>query len=107
MDTMQVFVLLVTLTFSPIILAKTQHIRARLMKLSTDKKVFLLNKGKEDGLVEKGHATFHTHEKKVFRAEILQLSPSRSIWQIYKLEDGSVLVENYALEVRSASAVTL
>ena len=79
--------------------------KARLMKFSTDKKLFLLNKGHEDGLVDGQHATFHTHEKKVFRAEILKISPSRSIWQIYRLYDKNVLVENHALEWKKVNPV--
>ena len=87
--------------------AFASDIRARLMKFSKDKKVFLLNKGREDGLTDKQHATFHTHKKKVFRAEVLKISPSRSIWQIYRVYDESVLREDYALEVRRASPIIL
>ena len=79
--------------------------KGRLLSFSEDKKIFLLNKGREDGVGENMHATFHTTEKKVFRAEVLRLSPARSIWQIYWLYDKSTLRKNYVLEFKKASAV--
>ena len=79
--------------------------RARIIKMSDDKQIILLNKGSEDGFKEKHTATFHTHNKKVFRAEVIKLSPLRSVWQIYRFYDRDFIKPDYALEVRSASFV--
>ena len=100
MITMKLIVLIGFLCYSSL-----YGMKGRLIGFSEDKKIFLLNRGKEDGVEEGMHATFHTTEKKIFRAEVLRLSPARSIWQIYRLYDESILRENYVLEVKKASIV--
>ena len=78
-------------------------LKARIVRLSSDKRVFLLNKGREDGLADGQHATFHGQKGKAFRAEALRLSPSRSVWQIYLLHDADAPRADRALVVRAAS----
>lgn len=73
------------------------------LKLSEDKEIMLFNKGFEDGIVEGDHAWFWSHEKKGFRAECLKTSESRSIWQIYRIENEDLVKSDIALRVRQAT----
>lgn len=73
------------------------------LNISQEQKVILFNKGHEDGVAEGDHAWFWSHNKKGFKAECLRVSESRSVWQLYRLENEEILAPNVALLARQAT----
>lgn len=80
-------------------------LKGRVLKSSKDKNIFLFNKGKEDGVHRKMNAIFYTEINKVCRAEVLKVSPSRSIWQVYREFDLFHLKKGSALKLKEVSLV--
>ncbi|GAB4025406.1 MAG: hypothetical protein Fur0010_28620 [Bdellovibrio sp.] len=80
---------------------------ARVLGVSDSKKTILINKGSESGLKEGDHAIMSLPSGAVARGVVAKLSPSRSVWSIYRFYDADKLMPNVALTVKIASAVKL
>tara|TARA_R110000868_G_scaffold164359_11_gene396896 strand:+ start:1831 stop:2145 length:315 start_codon:yes stop_codon:yes gene_type:complete len=74
------------------------------LKVSEQKDVLLFNKGYEDGVAEGDHAWFWSHDSKGFRAECLKVSESRSVWQLYRVEDEELIKTDIALLARQSTS---
>ena len=101
------FILLFFVTLS--VQAETMGPRAswsmigQILKVSENKDVILFNKGHEDGMAKGDHAWFWSHKDKGFRAECIDISESRSIWQIYRVEVEDLIQPQLALRARQAT----
>lgn len=82
---------------------KSWQMIGSVLKVSEQQDTLLFNKGYEDGVAKGDHAWFWTHEQKGFRAECIQISESRSIWQIYRIETEGLLKIDTAFLVRQAT----
>lgn len=80
---------------------------ARVLGVSDSKKTVLMNKGNESGLKEGDHAIMSLPSGAVARGVCAKLSPSRSVWSIYRFYDADKLMPNIALTVKIASPVKL
>lgn len=92
--------LLINTTFG-----KPFRTKVRILNHSTKRDVVLINKGSEDGIKKEMNALFYNHDKKIFRAELLHLSYSRSIWQIYRNFDKDLVRKEYSLILTEVSKV--
>ena len=80
----------------------------RILKLSKTKRTLLANRGTDDGLEVDNHAKFYlTSTGVVARAVIRKVSPTRSVWAIYRLINESEINTGRVLQLKSVSAVKL
>ena len=80
----------------------------RILKLSKTKKTLLINRGTDDGLEVENHAKFYlTSTGVVARAVVRKVSPTRSVWAIYRLINESEINTGRVLQLKSVSAVKL
>lgn len=84
-----------------------EKLTVRLLRLSASKKTMLLNRGLEDGLVVGDHAKFYLTTGVVARAVVQKVSPTRSIWSVYRIVDGDVLRTDQILNVKISPPVKL
>ncbi len=82
---------------------KSWQMIGSVLKVSEQEDTLLFNKGYEDGVARGDHAWFWTHDQKGFRAECIQISESRSIWQIYRIETEGLLKADTAFLARQAT----
>lgn len=80
-----IFTFLMFMTFSAWGLEVDEKLTVRLLKVSETRKTIMVNRGTEDGLVEGDHARFIVTAGIVARAVCVKVSPSRSVWSIYRL----------------------
>ena len=80
----------------------------RILKLSKTKRTLLANRGTDDGLEVNNHAKFYlTSTGVVARAVVRKVSPTRSVWAIYRLINESEINTGRVLQLKSVSAVKL
>lgn len=84
-----------------------EKLTVRVLRLSASKKTILLNRGLEDGLVVGDHAKFYLTTGVVARALVQKVSPTRSIWSVYRVIDGDVLRADQVLNLKIAAPVKL
>jgi hypothetical protein len=66
-------------------LAVDEKLPLRILKVSDSKKTMLINRGVEDGLIVGDHARFFLTTGVVARGILIKLSPTRSVWSLYRL----------------------
>lgn len=79
----------------------------RVLGVSDSKKTVLMNKGHESGLKEGDHAIMSLASGAVARGLVAKLSPSRSVWSIYRFYDSEKLMANVALTVKITAPAKL
>lgn len=84
-----------------------EKLTVRVLRLSASKKTILLNRGLEDGLVVGDHAKFYLTTGVVARALVQKVSPTRSIWSVYRVIDADVLRADQVLNLKIAAPVKL
>ena len=103
--------LLVILTFlslqSVFALEIDEKLTLRLLKISNSKKTILINRGAEDGLVVGDHAKFFVTTGVIARGVVEKVSPSRSVWSLYRIVDPNELSEAKVLNLKIASPVKI
>jgi len=80
-----------------------EKLTLRILKLSDTKKTMLINRGSEDGLVAGDHAKFFTTEGVIARGLVEKVSPSRSIWSIYRMVNPEQLIEDTVINLKIAT----
>lgn len=58
---------------------------ARILGVSDSKRTILVNRGRENGLKEEQHAKISLPTGIIARAVVVKLSPSRSVWSVYRV----------------------
>lgn len=77
---------------------------ARIISLSETGRTVLLNRGEEHGIVVGHHARFSTPQEGYFaRAVVVRVSPSRSVWSVYRVIQKDMLKENIVATVKIAT----
>ena len=84
-----------------------EKLTIRFLKVSTSKKTILINRGAEDGLVVGDHAKFYITSGVIARGVVEKVSPSRSIWSLYRLVEPNEVVEGKVLNLKIASPVKI
>jgi hypothetical protein len=77
-----------------------EKLTLRLLKTSQTRKTILINRGTEDGLVEGDHAKFFTPTGIIARAVLVKISPSRSVWSVYRLVNADFLVTDAVMSLK-------
>lgn len=84
-----------------------EKLTLRFLKVSATKKTVLVNRGGEDGLVVGDHAKFFITAGVVARGVAEKVSPSRSIWSLYRVVDPNEITEDKVLNLKIATPVKI
>lgn len=99
------------LSFTPYFSAQAldidEKLTLRFLKVSSTKKTVLINRGGEDGLVVGDHAKFFITAGVVARGVAEKVSPSRSVWSLYRVIDSNEIVEEKVLNLKIATPVKI
>ena len=80
---------------------------SRLLKVSDSKKTVLVNRGSEDGLNERDHGKFFITKGVIARGILEKVSPTRSIWSLYRIVRSDELFPNKLLNLKITPSVDL
>ena len=84
-----------------------EKLTIRFLKVSNSKKTVLVNRGSEDGLVAGDHAKFFVTSGVVARGVVEKVSPSRSVWSLYRVVDAAEITDDKVLNLKIASPVKI
>jgi hypothetical protein len=84
-----------------------EKLTVRIVKTSESRKTVMLNRGTEDGLVEGDHAKFIVTAGIVARGLIVKVSPTRSIWSIYRLVNADFIVNDAVMTIKMTPPVKI
>ncbi len=84
-----------------------EKLTLRFLKVSNSKKTILINRGAEDGLAVGDHAKFFITSGVIARGVVEKVSPSRSIWSLYRVVDPAEITDNKVLNLKIASPVKI
>lgn len=79
----------------------------KVLSLSETKKTVLMNRGLEDGLELNDHAKFFKNSGVIARGVIVKVSPTRSVWSLYRLSKPDVLKKNLFLGLKISDGLKL
>ncbi len=77
-----------------------EKLTSRVLKTSDTKKTVLINRGIEDGLEKGNQAMFYLSKGVVARGVLRKVSPTRSVWSIYRISDSSELRADNVLKLK-------
>ena len=105
---MKIFALVfVILTTSAMALEVDEKLTVRVVKTSETRKTVMLNRGTEDGLVEGDHAKFIVTAGIVARAVVIKVSPTRSIWSVYRLVNADYIANDSVMTIKITPPVKI
>ena len=84
-----------------------EKLTLRFLKVSSTKKTVLINRGGEDGLVVGDHAKFFITAGVVARGVSEKVSPSRSVWSLYRIVDPEEITQDKVLNLKIATPVKI
>jgi hypothetical protein len=84
-----------------------EKLTLRFLKVSQTKKTVLINRGAEDGLVVGNHAKFFTTSGVIARGVIEKVSPSRSVWSLYRIVDLNEITDDKVLNLKIGTPVKI
>ncbi len=84
-----------------------EKLTLRFLKVSNSKKTVLINRGSEDGLVVGNHAKFFITSGVIARGVVEKVSPSRSIWSLYRVVDAAEITDGKVLNLKIATPVKI
>ncbi len=99
--------LLLLLPVSAFSLEVDEKLTVRLVKTSESRKTVMINRGTEDGLVEGDHAKFIVTAGLVARGVCVKVSPSRSVWSIYRLVNADFIVNESVMSIKITPPIKL
>lgn len=73
---------------------------SRVVKVSSTQKTILINRGVEDGLVKNNHAKFYVSTGVVARGVVVKVSPTRSVWSLYRIVNNSYIIKDQVLKLK-------
>lgn len=80
---------------------------ARILGVSDTRKTLLVNRGKENGITEDIHAKISLPTGMIARAVVVKVSPSRSVWSVYRFFDKNKLEAQTVATFKVSSPVQL
>jgi hypothetical protein len=105
---MKIFLaLLLILSTSAFALEVDEKLTVRVVRTSESRKTLMVNRGTEDGLVEGDHAKFIVTAGIVARAVCIRVSPSRSVWSVYRLVNADFIVNDAVMSMKITPAVKI
>ncbi len=84
-----------------------EKLTLRVLSVSDSKKTVLINRGQEDGLAQGDHAKFFLTTGVVARGVVVKLSPTRSIWSLYRLVDPDNIKPDWVMNLKITKEVTI
>jgi hypothetical protein len=102
------FLLLVFLcmtSISVMALEVDEKLTIRILKSSDSRKTLMINRGTEDGLVEGDHAKFIVTSGIVARGFCAKISPTRSVWSVYRLVNADLIVNDAVMTIKITTPV--
>jgi hypothetical protein len=84
-----------------------EKLTVRIINISETKKTIMVNRGTEDGLVEGDHAKFIVTAGIVARAVCIRVSPSRSVWAVYRLVNADFIVNDSVMTLKISPPVKI
>lgn len=84
-----------------------EKLTLRLLNVSNSKRTVLVNRGIEDGLVKGDHAKFYLSTGMIARGVVVKVSPSRSVWSLYRLVTPDDVKTNKVLNLKIATPVKI
>lgn len=84
-----------------------EKLTIRIVKTSESKKTVMVNRGTEDGLVEGDHAKFIVTAGIVARGVVFKVSPTRSVWSIYRLVNADFIVNDSVMSLKITPPVKI
>lgn len=84
-----------------------EKLTLRFLKVSNSKKTILINRGAEDGVAVGDHAKFFITSGVIARGVVEKVSPSRSIWSLYRVVDPAEIVDGKVLNLKIATPVKI
>ncbi len=79
----------------------------RILGASDSKKTILVNRGSEHGLAKMQHAKISIPSGVVARAVVVKISPSRSVWSVYRILKKDKIAPQLVATFKISSPVTL
>ena len=95
------------LSFNALALEIDEKLTLRIVSTSNSKKTILINRGIEDGLVKGDHAKFFVSTGVIGRAVCIKLSPTRSVWSVYRVVNNEFLRPEQVLKLKITPAVKI
>jgi hypothetical protein len=103
---MKIFLSLVIIfSMSAFALEVDEKLTVRVIRTSETRKTIMINRGTEDGLVEGDHAKFIVTAGIVARAVCVKVSPTRSVWSVYRLVNADFIVNDSVMSIKITPAV--
>jgi hypothetical protein len=84
-----------------------EKLTVRILRMSETRKTVMINRGTEDGLVEGDHAKFVVTAGIVARGVCVKVSPSRSVWSLYRIVNADFVVNDSVMSIKITPAVKL
>lgn len=100
-------VLILILSSQAFALEVDEKLTVRILRTSESRKTIMINRGTEDGLVEGDHAKFITTAGIVARAVSVRVSPSRSVWSVYRLVNADFIVNDAVMSIKITPPVKI
>lgn len=97
--------LILIFSFSAHALEVDEKLTVRILRTSETRKTVMINRGTEDGLVEGDHAKFIVTAGIVARGVVVKVSPTRSVWSIYRLVNADFIVNDSVMTIKISPAV--
>lgn len=101
------FALILSFSFSAFALEVDEKLTVRILRTSETKKTVMINRGTEDGLVEGDHAKFIVTAGIVARGVLVKLSPTRSVWSIYRLVNADFITTDAVMSIKITPPVKI
>jgi hypothetical protein len=99
------FIVLFALMSQARALEVDEKLTVRIVKTSDTRKTVMVNRGIEDGLVEGDHAKFIVTAGIVARGVVVKVSPTRSVWSIYRVVNADFIVNDSVMTIKITPAV--
>lgn len=77
-----------------------EKLTLRFLNVSSTQRTVLTNRGAEDGLVIGDHAKFFITAGVVARGVVEKVSPTRSVWSLYRIVDSNEIVQDKVLNIK-------
>ncbi len=84
-----------------------EKLTLRILKVSQSRKTMLINRGAEDGLNEGDHAKFFLSIGVVSRGVLVKLSPTRSVWSVYRIVNSQYITDDTVMKLKITPAIKL
>lgn len=82
-----------------------EKLTVRVLRTSETRKTIMINRGTEDGLVEGDHAKFIVTAGIVARAVCVKVSPTRSVWSVYRLVNADFVLQDAVMTIKISPPV--